>query len=590
MVTEQTPETHPTTQNMYFDMGVCISVVYPKIIEEELQVNIFEGMDKYWWEGLAEETLTDRMSHNAVTARSPKEVLEAETPEDKLAALHEYGFGQYEMGETQNIFTMVGDDGNLITFKKAVLDTVEDSPAIGTLLNKNDEDPDAFYYVSRDDLYRVLAGMLEQDKTTNEILNNAPILYNVSLEYVRRLNYPAQFRLVGERYATDTGYKEAFVDKTAPSSLVVSDKYLSSRGYAGEVFGTLPQNVKARYMSRRDGELTNADGYADAATVKLSFLPSERLVDAAEDDYYQASSAFVPVINKNHNNVQYNGRPLEPKIMFPEDFTEENLHTTPSWVDTNQLRLGYGKREETSRGSIGWHRSGPRFAEPLMQDHYEYVIAGEAGFMPYVLSPDGEVALIREESSSMSEEEIAKLKFNPVLRDPKEMPTFTISGTPLDGAGILVINGNLVISTEFAYHGTLVVMGDLIMQPERMELPKRNENGLIVDAEGNVLLNDYQGWYYTKNGRQDRVPSEPEMIDQMASKLVLQGQLFLGGSVRNIEVDGYKGRIDIRGSSGAMEDTTGSMFDGKEKRGLYRLLYSDVDSQSEVNELWSSEQ
>jgi hypothetical protein len=29
------------------------------------------------------------------------------------------------------------------------------------------------------------------------------------------------------------------------------------------------------------------------------------------------------------------------------------------------------------------------------------------------------------------------------------------------------------------------------------------------------------------------------------------------------------------------------MFDGKEKRGLFRLLHNEVDSQSEIDELWS---
>lgn len=605
MVVEQTPETYTSTAssppNMYWDMGLCLSVVYPKYINEESAVSLLDGADKQWWEGLQEETMTTNTSHYALTARPYDEMKKEETAEDKLALFYQMGgLDSYAGGELDNIYTLGDENGENTTFKKAIFDTGEHSVNLGHLTNGTEP---GTYYVGRDDLALILAALTSASSTYADLAqdykDNGRDPLDIALNYIRGLsvNSTYTFKVINDRYNASSEYTKVQVSATTPSTLKVTDKYVASRNMAGEFFGLQPQNLTGKYMLRKDGgSLTTAKnqdiGGSGAPTdtpptfiERLSFLPSEREVQPTDVTYSGESSSYLPITNTDHNTVQPNGHPLAPRIMFQSDYKTE-MRRTPTWVNVAELRAAYGQRESESRSGLGWHRNGPRSTDDLMRDHYEYIIMGKQGFVPFALAPTGEIAFVRDYTSTMTAAEVANIEFTPVLKDPADMPTFVFEGAPLDGAGVLVVNGNLQISTEFAYHGTLIVLGDLRMAPKLTSVPKRNDEGLIVNAAGQVLLNDSSGYYFMEGTV--RVPSTPHMTTEYTSKLVVQGQVFVGGSVRNNDFGSPRapvnGIIDIRGSSGALQDTTGSMFDGKEKKQMYRLYLNDGDDDGG---LWS---
>lgn len=595
MVVEQTPEVNQNDR-MYWDMGVCISVVEPKLTEGESVVSILDGADKHWWEGPQEETLTGEDSHAAITTRSTPEMEKAANAEEKLAILYELAFGQFTNGETQNIFTMGDQIGNRTGFHKAILDSTQDPDKLGKLLN---EEKQGEFFVLRNDLYDMLGALIEMDQHYMEMVKDYTMrgedILPIALDYVHSQNPGASFRTVSQRYDDPDELTKVQLTPAEPSALAVTDKYTSSRTFAGEVFGVLPQTVVGRYMVREaDGTLrmaTNAeagiggppDEYPEPFRAKAPFLPSERLIDPTEESYHYEREDFVPVVNPNHNTVQYDDQPLELRIISENDF-EYEMRRRPDWVDWEGLRGTYGIREYESRGGFGWHRNGPRSSDPLLRDHYEYIMLGKLGFMPFTLAPgSGEVAFIRQLDDDTEDRDAKML---PELRSPSELPTFVIEGDAFDGAGILVVNGNLEVRTEFAYHGTLVVMGDLIMNPTEREFPRRNKDGLIVDANDNVLSSDARGYYYREGNK--RVESHPDMVMQYQSKIVVQGQVFLGGSVKNLENGGVRGAIDFRGSKFAIQDVTGSAFDGKETSVMHRVFLTDVENQEEIDSLWNN--
>ena len=594
MVVEQTPEAYTSTStNMYWDMGLCLSVVYPKYINEESAVSLLDGADKHWWEGPQEETMTSRESHPTLGARLYDEVAELTDDDDRLALFYQMGLGHYTNGELDSIYSLGDGAGNRTTFKRAVF---MDDP-IGTM--PVGADPGS-YYVGNDDLALVLTALTNVSSTYTDLVQeytdrgDDPL--DIAMDYIVSQNPGFTFRNIGDRFDSTSEYTKIPLAPTKPSALQVTDEYVSSRTFAGRIFGTLTQNVKGRYVVRKDkgtmvlatneqaGQSGPQTDKADPFDGRVAFLPSERLLQG-ESTYTGESSNFVPIMNKDHNTIQYNGQPLQPRIISYSNYKTE-IRKTPTWIDSAGLLNNYGQKELASRGGLGWHRNGPQSTDELIRDHYEYVILGKEGFVPFALASSGEIAYVRDETSTMTADEIKNLDFVPVLKDPADMPTFVFEGEPFDGAGILVVNGNLQISTEFAYHGTLVVLGDLRIAPKLTQVPKRNDKGLVVDAAGQVLLNDRDGYYFMEGDV--RVPSTPYMSSEYTGKLVVQGQVFVGGSVRNNDFGTNRspvnGTIDIRGSKGALQDTTGSLFDGHEKRSIYRLYLNDTD---DAGDLWN---
>jgi hypothetical protein len=239
------------------------------------------------------------------------------------------------------------------------------------------------------------------------------------------------------------------------------------------------------------------------------------------------------------------------------------------------------------RGQLGWHREGAeidkikRPEENLIftddeyktayLDHYEYVMMGMRAFNPYMTisaardgeSPNHEYLAYLPVAGGDPQK---KHQYEPKLKPANEMPTFVFTGTPssginreVDGAGILVVNGNLVIRNRFAYHGLLIVLGDVTVVPEQYLIPKDKE-GKVYNSEGTELTHDpvSNTWFYMHpvNGK-----TESEPRKQWFGELIVQGQMLVGGNMTVATGDPSlgipDGIIDARGSWKAIEETVG---------------------------------
>lgn len=307
-----------------------------------------------------------------------------------------------------------------------------------------------------------------------------------------------------------------------------------------------------------------------------------------------------PMMYKDNVLNPNTDRPIEPKFIFHEDDTLEadeksivSIHDYPEWftgvhpTDFDGYENGdlvpplVDKYPREHRGLIGWHREGPIATIPdtldgvteqdyqlMYGDSWEYVIMTKKGFNPYEVVNPGitteQVALLRPEGT----DPVALKDCTPKFVPPEKMPTFVIEGKvfsngemkgkALDGAGILVVNGNLEIRNTFAYHGILVVMGDIYVVPE--EYYAVDNDNVVVDGDGNKLSKDGSGWYYMdENGaRQTSYP-----LRDWCGELIVQGKVYVGGKIYTAKAKQLSagdtdirpaGKIDIRGSEQAVKE------------------------------------
>jgi hypothetical protein len=130
-----------------------------------------------------------------------------------------------------------------------------------------------------------------------------------------------------------------------------------------------------------------------------------------------------------------------------------------------------------NRGAIGYHRGGElsdimtlekigrivREDFPIFLDRYEPVILHAEDQNHYRLTSDGN-AIAHELQNPDAEEGEEAMHAAEFTYSDNELATFVID-QPLDGAGTMVVNGNLHIKDTFAYYGILMVTGDLIIEP-----------------------------------------------------------------------------------------------------------------------------
>ncbi|MDR1535196.1 MAG: hypothetical protein LBU64_08895 [Planctomycetota bacterium] len=342
---------------------------------------------------------------------------------------------------------------------------------------------------------------------------------------------------------------------------------------------------------------------------------------------------WIGMMAKDNGALQINGRRIAPKFIWLEnppqtksspyarDLGMDDIRTPPEWFTAPDsetgvvlhdvmLRgdtiLGMGGYNRERRGALGWHREGPgglppgvygnetrekKVHELIFGDHYEYVImtaresssglssGEEPGLFPFVTmettDADGKagryVALFRPED----EDPLTTPKANtfvPRLLPAGEMPTFVVEGEDLDGAGILVVNGNLHLRTRLSYHGVLIVLGNVLVEPRQYEM--RDSLGNRMDAEGNPIKEVNGLWYvidpHTLEVRPDSegkpVQSKGGPVNEWRGGLIVQGKAVAGGKMAvtpeqaNAEGEMIRpaGVIDIRASRQAVEDTMGA--------------------------------
>ncbi|MDR0362329.1 MAG: hypothetical protein LBJ46_06565 [Planctomycetota bacterium] len=216
-----------------------------------------------------------------------------------------------------------------------------------------------------------------------------------------------------------------------------------------------------------------------------------------------------------------------------------------------EMETIYGVKDK--RYSIGFHRSGEdeRFAERYSQDHYEVVSLGQLGFNPYMTTVD-EKSIVRNTVIDPSGPDHPVYKYEFKYGKPGLVPDFVFD-RPIDGAGILVINGNLVIEDTFAYHGLLLVLGDVVIRPTYK--PNRfvyGADGNPRDAYGNSIYRNGSGkWVYTWMDPEDssNVRETELILDDDGTPLRDDsGQSIPVTPLYAAGADAYRGRLVVQGS------------------------------------------
>lgn len=210
-----------------------------------------------------------------------------------------------------------------------------------------------------------------------------------------------------------------------------------------------------------------------------------------------------------------------------------------------QLRL------DEERTILGWHRGGvgANLSTLNLQDSYVAAMLTATGMQPYTLANHhtgdaGEVvAKIRHEIEADGKTIVSHLVN---IDTGSRLPTFVFD-KPIDGAGLLIINGNLHVKSTFAYYGMMIVLGDLIIEPTEGDYWRRDEAGYFTDAKGNRIYyeNSKNRWFRLESFTHDdgkeykskvyedenKLPLEPEMIRQYKGELAVQGQILVGGDI-----------------------------------------------------------
>lgn len=421
------------------------------------------------------------------------------------------------------------------------------------------------------------------------------------------------FRHVSTLYDIADHVKASLSKETMESTFKFAKENVTARYLALQAFGFNEIKTPAAYVKLEDdGTLRlithtdidpNSSEPGPLATTQLTvpYLAGEILPVSANSNptgiVANPTEPYVP-LNFTAGELQANGRPLESRFIWESgadaDYQDvATLHNPPSWLLGNGTIHGdlftplVGQSPAEHRGAFGWHRKGPQPldnpAGPLSEDdinrvvygdHFEFTLMARKGFNPYYTTQyeDGYeyIALFCPADGDPTDTN----QYRPRLKSPALMPTFTIRNpaspeysslhpdvNDLDGAGILVVAGNLDIRTRFAYHGLLVVLGDLYVTPE--EAYVMDEQGNYLNAEGKVLKYDpiTQNWnYLDDNGN----PKASERAYQWLGELIAQGKVVVGGNIysapptmQNGVPHRPAGKIDIRGSRQAIEETVG---------------------------------
>lgn len=470
---------------------------------------------------------------------------------------------------------------------------------------------------------------------------------------MRESNPGATFKELHLRFdpSTNPGFIAARLSDDELRSLMIPHGVLKARGLASVVFGTENPRVPGVYakwtgdgtnlqqLTNRDFSATgNSDKVAPVETT-VSLLPGElsltRVKKLEDGLQYESDPLSYVGLKYKLNYSQPNARPLAPKFIWlenpktpldpdydPDVETIHNVHDVPKWFTNYRLESGtmYNlydfvlddcPREYSDftgwprdhRGSLGWHREGPKVTvipqsvkdrgdsdmelayQAAFSDNYEFVMMAKQGFNPYYTMEDSgkEFIALVDPTATVGQILYTMNKHKPILKPPSAMPTFVISGgerevslgadqgtetafREIDGAGVLVVNGNLTVNTRFAYHGVVVVLGDLNIVPKKtLRIDERNN---LLDEENNIItyISSKLGYYYEKvrqDGDVELVQSGP--VYDWLGNLIVQGKVIVGGSINmalekrdvNGDVVQGPGTLDIRYSQRALDETIG---------------------------------
>ena len=447
------------------------------------------------------------------------------------------------------------------------------------------------------------------------------------------------FKPLTERFDVDHREQSFFELDTMKELFKVPEDDITTRFFAAQALGFKNQRVPVAYAKRvnidpvdptkydlvwteRFSDLNPGGTDSDTPIVKktIPFIPGERVL-GDEDGFVPAPTAsdpFVPMLYRDNGTKQYNGRPLKPTFVWPTggaagELNLASIHNWPKWFtdpsegvvtrDLKEVLLGEKLYPTEHRGGIGWHREGPKpqvdseitIITPeeyklMFGDNYEYTLITERGFIPYrtVRAKDGQIYVAAVRPDTVTPVELDDCE--PQLKHPDEMPTFVISGRELDGAGMLIVNGNLHLKTTLAFHGTVVVLGNLTVTPEKYQ--RTNADGQPMDKDGNLLSWDGSHWYYLDENNAKQISYT---IDEWRGSLTVQGKIMVGGKVSiaagndtNPDNITPAGKIDVRGSKQAVDETTNLWLEVAPNEGFNsdRLGWSTGAGTSVGYDLW----
>ncbi len=313
--------------------------------------------------------------------------------------------------------------------------------------------------------------------------------------------------------------------------------------------------------------------------------------------------------------------------MYTDYFTDSEFKSANdayrTMSDRNAMWDKFGMKDR--RFVIGYHRGGnyAKFSEnnptstesTYLQDRYEVVSLGRLAWNPFRSTLDEKYLANNLQNPGAAADVPKRYEYEfKYGSSTSGVPQFVFDKA-IDGAGAMVVNGDLVVKDTFAYHGVLVVLGDVIIEPtlkkdqflwaidgwpldrlgnschpvdsnreyEYYEAIEHDANGerkpfgdagkwkyypngpkgepstVLIGTDGKESIVDEPGSPYYKKPE----PVLPLRRDEYRGELIIQGQLIVKGRIITKEVTDektgqiHRGVLNAYWSKEAVESTAG---------------------------------
>lgn len=543
-----------TADYNYTDMmfTIWISPQVEKRIVDRLSL---ASSSLHWWERDERDGLSGDTSHMSVSVNLTvkEESLPAGTTlEEAHYNLFNPTVDASESGEESlghNIWTMRDDDKVITDFPRAVFIYEQGKYNTG-VLDQGDEVVSRFiaaghttFYISNGDLNDYLRYILK-DGTNDDVeswydKDAGEWKYDDVLVDIQGVGANAGFTFVDidKRWDMAAKNRESF-ENNISDSLMITSEPLSARQLAGTIAGMHRQNAPVI-----DTETFVPPSGTEAQMMTLGFIAGEMdlSVPVGNDWVHLGLPSSPPALGVRGDLLTF-PEPDEAGVLR-QDYVKGYFDVDPAkavkmcYADFNAgdmatkkfLAEEYGLKEK--RYSIGYHRGGTSktLRDYKTQDHYEIVVLGQTGFNPYRESTTGKRYIANDlgyYDTYDAAAKVRKIQTN-YPADQGTAPDFVFEDA-IDGAGAMVINGNLIVKDTFAYYGTLIVLGDVRIIPTEKTEWIYNSDGRPVDEYGHALYledkvneSDPDMWYYIWE-RIDPDTFEIEGGDKVADKTYIQ--------------------------------------------------------------------
>ncbi|MDR1535394.1 MAG: pilus assembly PilX N-terminal domain-containing protein [Planctomycetota bacterium] len=544
-------ETNSGVDYNYADMMFSIYVA-PETKRKITPPTIFGLVSQQWWERDEQEGLTDLPAHPGLTVNPDPATAGSDSLfGDNFGLLNHAPKGEFE----EQIYSKFDRGGDKYGKLPRAEFERDGKGSTGILVPKADgegNDLSGPYYYSADDVTDYIIREWNVNKTI-------PPREEAEAKLLA-LNPGRQLKPISSRWEDANVGRPVLSGDPGDSSLLVTEKEVMLRQLAADLIGYKYQVVPAVKTAgglRLDRREINPDdpgeGYPEPVPTRLGFLAGEFLqTPGAETLAGPGEGEAVP--HRELTISQPDGSetpirrflaadPAEAVALCYEDYYRDDPETKA------ELKKLYGMKEE--RYSLGFHRSGAdeKYQSKLVQDHYEVASLGVPGFNPYLTTRDGEfIAAEREGDPEAEPPENPAYKIG-YKYGGSEVPDFVFD-QPIDGAGILVVNGNLVVADEFSYHGLLLVLGDLVIRPTlKREQFVYGQSGNPLDAYGNDIHELTPGrWGY------DLVDAgDPSRVTFCEFQLDDDGNRIKDANGNDVKVEPlrkslYRGRLTVQGA------------------------------------------